>query len=139
MNLKNEKEIQDYVLKNGKEYSPRVLPKDIRRGPVCHCFDNCALVALYNKKYKYVEGYATNPITKEWMAHAWLTDGENAYDPTWLGFDDFGREVPMPSRYVGIEMPIKNVVKIMLKTERAGVLVNAWRVPELAELVPLVI
>lgn len=126
-------EIHNLVLTNGKRYVSALLPSDLKRMPVGHCFDNCALLCLLSKgKYKYAEGLAMNPITKEWMPHAWLTDGIHAFDPTWQAFDDNNVEYPFPGNYTGIEMPIEEVCNFMTRTKYAGVLMNAWRFPELA-------
>lgn len=120
-----------YIVERGKEYAPALCPDDIHRGAVGSCFDTSTVNAL-EKKYRYVEGVVTHPKTGEPVLHAWLTDGIRAYDPTWRAFDNDGKEIPVPTEYIGIEMPIEDVARFMLSTKYASILANAWRNPELA-------
>lgn len=123
-----DRQIATLVVKRGKFYRSSVLPKDIPRGDVGICFDWCALQAAKNRKYRYVEGLASNPENPEdWLLHAWLTDGENAYDPTWSAKDDDGVEHPVPSQYLGIEMDIEKVANFMTTTGYQGVIANHYR------------
>lgn len=124
-------QIKAYLDQRGKEYIPAVLPPDLERMELHKCFDNCALLAVKNPQYRYVEGFATNPETGENMLHAWLTDGVYAYDPTWCAIKG-GVEVPVPSRYFGIEVKTEDVVMWWKETEYAGILANSWRFPLLA-------
>ena len=127
----------------GKEYKPAPLAEDIEDGPTGLCFDWCALQAaksrrFQNGKYRYVEGMATDPDTGAWILHAWLTDGEHAFDPTWPVIDSKGqvvRNVAPPCRYIGIELDIRAVHKFMKKTGYQGVLANRWRWPDFARTV----
>lgn len=128
------------VRQYGKEYTSAVLPADIKRGPPTKCFDWCALqAALFSKnrkdgKYRYVEGFAADPETGHWILHAWLTDGEHAFDPTWLAFyDSDNKEAPLPTYYYGIEIPITSVWRFMKKTGYQSLLGNRWRDPELVD------
>lgn len=125
--------IYDTVSKYGKHFRPVVLPSDIERGEVGKCFDWCALQAtrLY-PKYQYVEGYATDPYTGRPIYHAWLTDGVEAFDPTWQA-EYGGKEVPVPSIYTGVVLDIRQVVKFMRSTGYQAVLANHWRAPEIVE------
>lgn len=120
-----------FFMKHGKQYTPALLPADIKRGAVGTCFDTSAVNAL-DRKYRYVEGIAMSPRSYDWILHAWLTDGERAYDPTWRALNAQGEEVPVPSAYVGVELEIEAVAGFMLSTEYASVLANAWRDPEQA-------
>lgn len=124
------------VKRLGQEFTPALLPADIPRGPVGTCFDwNALQCARLYPKYQYVEGIATNPEDpKKWVLHAWLTDGENAFDPTWMATRDAdGKEFPVPSRYIGIIMPIHDVATFMRMTEYQGVLANRHRAPEIVK------
>ncbi len=127
--------IMSLLSKYGREYRRAVLPKDINRGPTGKCFDWCALqAAAHHKqggKYRYVEGIASDPERPgEWILHAWLTDGIHAFDPTWAAIHDVtGKEVPIPARYIGIEMPILKVARFMNITGYQSAIGNHWRAP----------
>lgn len=128
----DKEEIKEYVFKNGKSYEPKVLPSEIPMMKIGHCFDNCVLLLATSElknKYKYVEGFAKNPISKQWHAHAWLTDleGKYAFDPTWKAFNKLFELTAVPTEYIGVELPIIEVMLFMLETRNAGCLVNAWR------------
>ncbi len=134
LSITTEKIIEDY----GREYKAALLPDDIERGAPGICFDWCALQAVKNRKYGYVEGVALDPdLIKEgkerWILHAWLTDGEHAFDPTWMATDDDGKQQPLPSVYIGIAMPILAVATFMRLTGYQGVLANRWRLPDMVD------
>lgn len=125
-------ELLSFLKKNGHQYPAALRLPGMPRGRVGHCFDTCLLAAFKNDKWRYVEGMAENPRDySEWILHAWLTDGRWAFDLTWRGY--FGlKEVPLPVRYVGIEMDKRKVAAFVLKTGYCGVLANAWRFPDIA-------
>lgn len=127
-------ELEHFLLSNGRPYKPALLPDDIERGRMGHCFDNALITAMRSGgRYTYVEGLAWNPRHGCWMLHAWLTDGEYAFDPTWYALDNrTGKEAPFPTVYIGIEMEARKVADFVMETEYAGVVVNAWRNPTLA-------
>lgn len=135
LDINTEKIIEKY----GRKYKPAVLPDDIERGVQGICFDWCALQAAKNRKYTYVEGIALDPDLarqgiKRWILHAWLTDGKRAYDPTWNAIRDAdGKEVPIPTIYIGIPMTIQSVHLFMSMTGYQGLLANRWRLPELVD------
>lgn len=128
----------EFVFEHGKQYIPAILPKDISRGEIRLCYDNCAARVLHSKKYKYVEGIVRDPnidgVAHRWILHAWITDGVHAFDPTWKCLNNkTGEEAPMPTIYIGLEMPIRAVGEFMIETEYGGVCANAWRSPSLAQ------
>lgn len=123
----------DLVIKIGKSYQPALLPADIKRMELGSCFDASAIQALYNQKYRYVEGIAKSFRDNDWKLHAWLTDGVHAFDPTWKCLlNHTGEEIPFPGEYIGIEMDIMKVAEFMAATEYQGVIANRWRNEELA-------
>lgn len=124
--------IEHRIMRKGKQYIPALLPADIPRGKMGHCFDNCAVIAIEGK-YKYVEGIAGSFKDGVQIMHAWLTDGVHAFDRTWKAYDLDGKEIPFPGFYIGIEMDVHSVAEFMLKTKHAGVFPNAYMAPELAE------
>lgn len=134
-----DKDTEKIIEKYGRRYKPAILPADIERGVQGICFDWCALQAVKNRKYTYVEGIALDPDLaqkgiKRWILHAWLTDGKRAYDPTWNAIrDSDGKEFPLPTVYLGIPMAIQAVVTFMRMTGYQGVLANRWRLPGLVD------
>lgn len=130
----NESQIQHLIENYGKEYTPALLPIDLNRGKLGTCFDTCMIQALSSRKYRYVEGVAKSFNSDEWKLHAWLTDGEYAFDPTWRATDNTsGEEIAFPGQYIGIEMDTLKVAAFMANTEYQGVLANRWRNTELAD------
>lgn len=118
----------------GKVYFPALLPSEIERGKLGDCFDHCLIQALYNPQYQYVEGLVYSPLRKEWIYHAWLTDGIYAYDPTWHAKDITGKELPLSMmKYIGVEMDVKKVAEFVRSTEYKAVFENYWRNERLAE------
>lgn len=135
-------EIVERVLRVGKQYEPALLPPDIARGETGKCFDTALIAALTSSgKYRYVESVAMayagrdmlDKLKGTWVLHAWLTDGEHAFDPTWYALNPQGVEVPFPGIYVGIEMDTMAAADFVRRTEYQGILANAWRHPKLAE------
>lgn len=137
MKKMTDRQIANFVLKYGKQYTPAVLPADIQRGEPGKCFDWCAATAaksyrFQNGRYRYVEGIASIPGEPEnFTNHAWLTDGIHAFDPTWMSTDKDDVEHPVPSYYIGVEMDILDVGEFMVTTEYQGIMYNSWRSPEI--------
>ncbi len=129
-----EEALGTFVFNNGKQYHPALFPPgDEFRGKVGDCYDSSMIVALRGK-YRYVEGIARNPKDPEdWILHAWVTDGENAYDPTWSAAI-FGKVIPVPTVYIGIELPMETVAAFVIANGGyKGVLPNAFKWPHLAK------
>ena len=76
---------------------------------------------------------ATNPITHDWILHAWITDGINAYDPTWRALDSAGKDVLLPVDYHGVIIDIIDVAQFIQTTEHKSVLANFHLSPTLAK------
>lgn len=125
--------IAEYIFANGKSFRPGKFPDDLLRGKVGDCFDTSIMNAIRNEKYKYVEGYAQHPMFKDmWILHAWLTDGEQAFDPTWTQVIA-GKHYPVQTQYIGLEMDTHAVGKFMLATKYKAVIANGWRNKKAAE------
>lgn len=124
VNKELEEKRAKYIFKNGKQYKPALCPSNIIRGKVGDCFDVCLLNAV-KFGYGYVEGLAMNPNNKEeWILHAWLTDGDNAFDPTWKAIDNEGVEKPIPTVYFGLPMDTFRVFDFVKETEYKSVIEN---------------
>ena len=104
--------IEDFVLKNGKSYKFKKLPKKYRRGRGKECFMNATQLSQSHSELTYTEGYAFNMIP---TMHAWVVDKEgNAYDPTWeKGFE-----------YFGVEFSGQYLSKTLLKKGTYGLIEN---------------
>lgn len=74
---------QEFVLKHGKEYQKKKLPKGIMQGEKKQCFFNAAILAS-SKNLIYVEGFAMLPDIAGTIHHAWcVKKGSDAViDPT---------------------------------------------------------
>ena len=128
----DEQKIAEYIFNNGKQYKPALCPPDVMRGGVGDCFDTCLANAVF-QGFGYVEGLAKHPKKDEWILHAWLTDGEHAFDPTWRAFTDDNEEKPVPTFYVGIELDVQKVVDFVHATGYKSVIANFERNAEVAQ------
>ena len=97
------KEMIEALRDRGKEYVAIPRPKGFRhQKEKKECFYNAYSAAMKRRKVRYVEGVAFAPSPGIWLPHAWLTmDGVHAIDQTW----DYQEGM----RYIGIELPIKEV------------------------------
>lgn len=120
-----------YFIEHGKQYTPAICPRTIHRGRPGDCFDTSIKnAAMVDRSLRYVEGIALNTKSKCWIYHAWVSDGEHAYDPTWRTYKGL-EEIPMIAIYIGIEMNTDAVMEFMLETEYKALFDNGWRNPEL--------
>lgn len=112
----------------GKSYKAAALPDDIQIGPIGWCFDWTMLETVrLEEKYHYCEGIAKDPQDGKWKLHAWLTDGEHAFDATW-GIESSKRgRIHLKTKYIGIEMPLVDVLKFVFTTEYQGLIPNRER------------
>jgi len=91
--------VEDWVLKNGRHWTPAPLPKDVELMTIKECFKNAALLALERPDLTYVEGFATIGLVP--VLHAWCVDDEGrVIDPTWPegGIEYYG--VPFDRRWL---------------------------------------
>lgn len=122
-----------YIIEHGKRYEPAVLPPGFIYGAVGDCFDECIRTLIRFdingiEGYKYVEGLAEDPKNKgRWILHAWLTDGERAYDLTWRCegmIDGVKFNFAVPTTYIGIEMDMECVADFVRTTGHKSILAN---------------
>lgn len=96
----------DFILKHGREFTPKPLPKNIKPGQPRHCFMNSMRWLLDLRRnttgLTYCEGYAAGIIP---VLHGWLcNDKGEVIDRTWtpegcgLGAHYFG--IPFKTDYV---------------------------------------
>lgn len=119
--------IINFLEQHGKRYKPALCPEFIERGKVGECYEMSLAMAYINKQVRYVEGIAVAPDTKEWILHAWVTDGEHAYDPTWRAFNGDKHEVPVPTVYIGIELDTDLSLEFFVSTGYKGIFANYKR------------
>jgi hypothetical protein len=111
-----------YILKNGREWGPRIFPAGVKKMKDKACFQN-AYNLSQKKGYRYVEGMATSIIPCD---HAWcVNDQGEVIDPTWGKTFLSGKERG-PADYFGVEIPVEKLHKIMLLTRVYGVFGN-WQ------------
>ncbi len=106
-----------FVLKTGRFWTPKPLPRRMKRMQMGACFYNAFSTILYRNDLYYTEGYAAcrAPIP---VLHAWLTDSKgNVIDPTW-GSDGVA--------YLGTQFQKAYVIQRGFKTKRPGSLIDAW-------------
>lgn len=130
------RQAQEYIEKRGKHYRPMTCPDYVERGKVGDCFDVCMLNAAKYPQLRYVEGIAAHPFRENvWIYHAWLTDGEYAFDPTWgMEYKDGSRVLPVLTTYYGIELDTATMARFMRATEYKAIMANGWRNREIADL-----
>jgi hypothetical protein len=74
--------IEDFVLKNGKQYDYAV--SGVRKGKMKECFMNAYHLVQRDPSLTYVEGYAKTKNLPIAVLHAWAVDKDgNVHDPTW--------------------------------------------------------
>lgn len=126
--------IIEFLSEKGKKYEACPVPAGLIRGEVGSCYDTCLMACLLHPHLRYVEGLARNPLTGEWILHAWVTDSENklAFDLTWKAINnETNQEVFIPTDYIGVKMDTKKVIEFVKKTEYKGILANRGKDPEL--------
>lgn len=72
----------DFLLRHGKWYNPLPYPSPMWHGTPRTCFGNAIILATLCPQLHYAEGYA-ECVAGFPVHHAWCTDGENVFDPTW--------------------------------------------------------
>lgn len=126
-------QLDDYMRElfgKGKTYLPADLPDDLHYGEPGHCFDNCLLAALRSDgKYRYCEGIGI--MFDEAFVHAWLTDGEHAYDLTWRAVYKDGKTRAAPAVYKGVELDTEACARMVRSSGYAGIVGNRTMRPGL--------
>jgi len=108
--------IEDFVLSNGRAYTPTPLPVDAPRGEMSRCFMNAAKLMDYEPGLSYVEGYAIRKGLPIPLLHAWCVDEfGKVLDSTW---PDDGEE------YFGVALSTDYVRRTMLARGKYGIIDN---------------
>ena len=77
-----------YLLAEGRWFTPQTLPKGIHPAPLGLCFANAARLATRRPALRYCEGYATIALSTDGALfaaeHGWCIDEhDRVVDPTW--------------------------------------------------------
>lgn len=100
----------DLILKHGRAWTPRKLPKGLKSGAPKMCFANAQKLS-YQKNLIYCEGYAVGVIP---VLHGWCVDESgNVIDPTWTGK---GQRPEIGTEYFGVAITKGYVVHRLLQT-----------------------
>ena len=93
--------MEDFVIKNGRWFTPSPLPKKIRSGQIKECFKN-ALMTSFEYDLTYVEGFAVADKCPIPIYHAFCVKDNKVIDPTWCEtlVGDFYFGVPFNKKYL---------------------------------------
>ena len=108
----------DFVLREGRLFTPRPRPGDIRRGAAGEPFLN-SLMNAAAKQLQYIEGYAVTESCSIPVLHAWNSAGDDfVVDPTWH---------PLGVAYLGVVIPHVLVYAARDEEGRIGSSIDNWR------------
>ena len=112
--------IEDFVLRNGRQWTPAALPPKLQPGKRRECFKNAFDLAMSVTGLRYVEGYACGVIP---VLHAWCADADGmVVDTTWTG----GRfRSPLGMEYFGVAFGTEFLFKALAKKKTYG-LIDDW-------------
>lgn len=111
--------LSDFVLKHGRNFTPRAFPEGIRPGKKQQCFNNATEITGIDGLI-YCEGYAAGVIP---VLHGWCVDrGGNVIDPTWTGT---GGRPSLGTEYFGIAFDTEFLYKTLSDIKRSGI-IDAW-------------
>jgi uncharacterized protein len=111
-----QKDVVDYVSKNGQEWKAAPLPDGIERGKSKECYANTSRLIMNRSDLDFAEGiaYPAN-LGGLGFLHAWAVDKKGqVVDSTW--------DNPAESKYFGVKYPKDKYIKHILKTKIHGVL-----------------
>lgn len=117
--MTNGKSLESFILRNGKEYNPKSLPKGVKMGRAQECYANAARLAWSNPgKYTYVEGFVFLDIAPLAISHAWVVDNEgNVIDNT---FKTPGKQ------YFGVPVNYSDLNETLVENEVFGVFATPY-------------
>ena len=108
----------DFVLREGRFFTPRPQPSDIRRGAAGEPFLN-SLMNASTKQLSYVEGYAVTESSSTSVLHAWNSGSDGfVVDTTWH---------PVGVAYLGVVIPNTLVYASTDEEGRIGSSIDNWR------------
>jgi len=104
--------IEDFVLQNGREYTPQPLPEGYEMGKPHECFQNAFQLAQASD-LTYVEGFVHVVIP---IQHAWCVDGRG------MVVDNTLKEPA--DEYFGVPFNFRYVTRTVVGKETYGVIDN---------------
>lgn len=115
----------ELVMKLGKKYETKPLPKDLKRGKPKLCYENASKIAISQPdKYDYVEGFAITKTSSGYeipipIGHAWLVDKSDgkAIEVTWQ---------EQGAAYKGIEVNRTYLAQTLIDTETYGTVLMSF-------------
>jgi hypothetical protein len=108
----------DFVLREGRFFTPRPQPGDVRCGAAGEPFLN-SLMNATTKQLPYVEGYAVTESSSTPVLHAWNSCGDGSVvDTTWH---------PFGVAYLGVVIPNALVYASTDEEGRIGSSIDNWR------------
>jgi len=119
--LGNYYSIHDFILENGREFTPQTLPLKYKPLRPKHCFENAFNLMTFESNLTYVEGFAMGVIPTH---HAWCCDLHgNVRDNTWTGD---GEDCAVPGvAYFGVPFKRRVVLDVVMDCKRHGV-IDQW-------------
>lgn len=116
--------LEEFVLKNGREFTYQPRPKHIKLGTIRQCYKNAARLAMRNRDLTYVEGYAFGVFP---VLHAWCVTKEGiVIENTW--------KEDMCVSYYGVPIKTKYLMHCLYKHQYYGVIDrHEFRWPILSE------
>ena len=117
------KSLAEFLLKNGREFTPQPLPPGFAKMKIGNCYQNAAQLALIETSLTYCEGYAAGCIPVP-VQHAWccLPDGK-VIDPTWE--PRRGRKVIRGEAYFGIPIKTSYLLHRLARQKTYGI-IDRW-------------
>ena len=109
----------ELVQKDGKFFTPALLPEGVRSGKTKECYRNAAQLAMdYPDKYTYAEGFSTSFGIP--MSHAWTVDNKTGkvVDPTWSAKN----KLTPGLSYYGIAFSNSYLLETIRKTKTWGII-----------------
>src|SRR5262245_18544521 len=76
--------MERFVVRNGKPFKGRKLPRSYDRDEAKQCFSNAGRLALMENGLRYVEGYVIGDNLPIAIHHAWLIDAKGKVVDTTL-------------------------------------------------------
>jgi hypothetical protein len=104
-----------FVLRNGRAFAGRKLPKSYRRGKMKQCYSNSADLVSRQPGLRYVEGFAMRDDIAFAFQHAWAIDAKDRVI-------DITLDRPGECQYVGVVMSRDECWAEMAKTGFYGVM-----------------
>lgn len=117
------KQYKEWLLDNTEYFAEINVEQSIKvskniDAQIKQCYYNC-LKATFGRRFKYYEGYVWSNRIQIPLEHSWLVKDGQVIDPTLIIKTQMLGD-RMGDEYLGIELPLKFILKQALKTKRSG-------------------